>query len=43
MKQIFAAIEDHPQLKYLDISANHVGSESFRLLFGMIQRNKIRL
>ena len=32
MKQISSAITDHPALKYLDISANKVGSASFRSL-----------
>ena len=43
MKQISIAITDHPALKYLDISANNIGSENFKLLLKLQEQEKIKL
>lgn len=43
IKQIAQAITDHPALKYLDISANKVGSESFCHLLQLQAWDKIKL
>ena len=43
MKQISIAISDHPAIKYLDISANNIGSENFKLLLKLQELNKIKL
>ena len=43
IKQIASAITDHPNLKYLDISATNVQSESFELLINLQSKDKLKL
>lgn len=43
MKKVILAVKYHPSLKYLDISATHLGSSNLNLLFELQAKKEIKL
>ena len=43
MPLLASAIEEHPNLKYLDISYNNISNSGFKSIYAPLQRNKSKI